>query len=56
LTIKKLENGQEPFATIVGCSDSRVPNEMIFDQGLEIYLSLVPGQVSAKRLDGILST
>lgn len=33
-TIKKLENGQAPFATIVGCSDSRVPNEMIFDQGL----------------------
>ena len=38
-TIKKLEKGQKPFATIVGCSDSRVPNEMVFDQ--------TAGQVSA---------
>jgi carbonic anhydrase len=48
LTIKKLENGQEPFATIVGCSDSRVPNEMIFDQGLgDLFIIRTAGQVSA---------
>ena len=29
--IKKLENGQRPSASSVSCSDSRVPNEMIFD-------------------------
>ena len=29
-TIKSLGLGQAPFATIVGCSDSRVPNEVIF--------------------------
>ena len=29
--IKKLENGQRPSASTVSCSDSRVPNEMIFD-------------------------
>jgi carbonic anhydrase len=47
-TIKKLENGQEPFATIVGCSDSRVPNEMIFDQGLgDLFIIRTAGQVSA---------
>ena len=26
--------GQEPFAIILGCSDSRVPAELVFDQGL----------------------
>lgn len=47
-TVKKLENGQEPFATIVGCSDSRVPNEMIFDQGLgDLFIIRTAGQVSA---------
>lgn len=47
-TIKKLEFGQKPFATIVGCSDSRVPNEMIFDQGLgDLFIIRTAGQVSA---------
>jgi carbonic anhydrase len=46
--IKKLENGQEPFATIVGCSDSRVPNELVFDQGLgDLFIIRTAGQVSA---------
>ena len=30
----QLADGQEPFAAILGCSDSRVPVEIIFDQGL----------------------
>lgn len=47
-TVKKLEEGQAPFATIVGCSDSRVPNEMIFDQGLgDLFIIRTAGQVSA---------
>ena len=47
-TIKKLENGQAPFAIIVGCSDSRVPNDMIFDQGLgDLFIIRTAGQVSA---------
>ena len=47
-TIKKLEFGQKPFATIVGCSDSRVPNELIFDQGLgDLFIIRTAGQVSA---------
>lgn len=46
--IKKLENGQQPFAIIVACSDSRVPNEMIFDQGLgDLFIIRTAGQVSA---------
>ncbi|MBI4264035.1 MAG: carbonic anhydrase, partial [Acidobacteria bacterium] len=27
-------DGQEPFAVVLGCSDSRVPVEIVFDQGL----------------------
>ena len=47
-TIHKLEKGQSPFAIIVGCSDSRVPNEMIFDQGLgDLFIVRTAGQVSA---------
>ena len=43
-----MEKGQEPFAVIVGCSDSRVPNEMIFDQGLgDLFIVRTAGQVSA---------
>ena len=30
----ELAAGQEPFAIILGCSDSRVPAEIVFDQGL----------------------
>jgi len=38
--------GQHPFAVIVGCSDSRVPPEVIFDQGLgDIFVIRTAGQV-----------
>jgi carbonic anhydrase len=30
----KFKSGQQPFAVVVGCSDSRVPLEIIFDQGV----------------------
>ena len=30
----ELVDGQRPFAVVVGCSDSRVPVEVVFDQGL----------------------
>ncbi len=42
---KLLEN-QTPFAVIVGCSDSRVPPEVIFDRGLgELFVVRVAGNV-----------
>lgn len=31
---KELVSGQKPFAVILGCADSRVPPELVFDQGL----------------------
>lgn len=39
---------QEPFAVILGCSDSRVPVEMIFDQGLgDLFVIRVAGNIVA---------
>lgn len=39
-------NKQEPFAIIIGCSDSRVPPEIIFDQGLgNLFVVRVAGNV-----------
>ncbi len=38
--------GQHPFAVIVGCSDSRVPPEIVFDQGLgDLFVVRVAGNV-----------
>ncbi|XDD48424.1 carbonic anhydrase [Leptospira sp. WS39.C2] len=45
--IKEVSKRQNPFATIVGCSDSRVPNEIVFDQGLgDLFILRTAGQVS----------
>lgn len=45
---EQLTAGQEPFAIILGCSDSRVPAEMIFDQGLgHLFVIRVAGNVVA---------
>lgn len=38
--IRDLKNGQHPFAVIVSCSDSRLPPELIFDQGLGDIFSI----------------
>ena len=43
-----VEKKQKPFAVIVGCSDSRVPNEIIFDQGVgDLFIVRTAGQVMA---------
>lgn len=44
----ELTSGQEPFAIILGCSDSRVPAEMVFDQGLgDLFVIRVAGNIVA---------
>lgn len=44
----ELTTGQEPFAIILGCSDSRVPVEFIFDQGLgDLFVIRVAGNIVA---------
>lgn len=43
-----LAAGQEPYAIILGCSDSRVPAEIIFDQGLgDLFVIRVAGNIVA---------
>lgn len=45
---RELTDGQEPRAIILGCSDSRVPAEIIFDQGLgDLFVIRVAGNVVA---------
>jgi carbonic anhydrase len=44
----ELAAGQEPFAVILGCSDSRVPVEIVFDQGLgDLFVIRVAGNIVA---------
>lgn len=44
----ELTAGQAPFAAILGCSDSRVPVEIIFDQGLgDLFVIRVAGNIVA---------
>ena len=44
----ELPSGQEPFAIILGCSDSRVPAEIVFDQGLgDLFVIRVAGNIVA---------
>ncbi len=44
----ELTQEQEPFAIILGCSDSRVPAELVFDQGLgDLFVIRVAGNIVA---------
>ncbi len=43
-----LQDGQRPFAVVIGCSDSRAPAELVFDQGLgQLFVVRVAGNVIA---------
>ena len=45
---RELAAGQEPFAIILGCSDSRVPADIVFDQGLgDLFVIRVAGNIVA---------
>jgi carbonic anhydrase len=45
---RELATGQEPLAIILGCSDSRVPAELVFDQGLgDLFVIRVAGNIVA---------
>jgi carbonic anhydrase len=49
----ELAASQEPFAIILGCSDSRVPAEIVFDQGLgDLFVVRVAGNIVAPSLVG----
>jgi carbonic anhydrase len=45
---RELTDGQAPFAIVLGCSDSRVPAELVFDQGLgDLFVIRVAGNIVA---------
>ena len=49
----RLAAGQEPFAIVLGCSDSRVPAEIVFDQGLgDLFVIRVAGNIVASSQIG----
>lgn len=53
---KHLLSDQKPFATILGCSDSRVPVELVFDQGFgDLFVVRVAGNVIAPDVIGSLA-
>lgn len=53
--LKNNELGQSPFAVIIGCADSRVPNEIIFDQGVgDLFITRTAGQVMAEASYGTI--
>lgn len=53
---KQIENtatGQSPYAAILGCLDSRVPPEIVFDQGIgDVFVGRVAGNVESTNMTG----
>jgi carbonic anhydrase len=53
--LAELARGQRPYATVLGCSDSRVPPELIFDAGFgELFITRVAGNVISPEIFGTL--
>jgi carbonic anhydrase len=53
--LAELAKGQRPYATVLGCSDSRVPPELIFDAGFgELFIVRVAGNVISPEVLGSL--
>ena len=53
--LSQLAREQRPYATILGCSDSRVPPELLFDAGFgELFVIRVAGNVLSPEVAGSL--
>lgn len=53
--LANLAKSQRPYATIVGCSDSRVPPELVFDAGFgELFIVRIAGNVISPEVMGTL--
>jgi carbonic anhydrase len=51
----EVAKGQKPFASILGCADSRVPSEIIFDQGFgDLFVCRVAGNIATPEETGSL--
>ena len=54
-TLTDLAKAQRPYATVLGCSDSRVPPEWVFDAGLgELFVIRIAGNVFSPEIAGTL--
>lgn len=53
--LQEVAKGQKPFAAVLGCADSRVPSEIIFDQGFgDLFVCRVAGNVATPEEIGSL--
>lgn len=53
--LASLARGQQPYATILGCSDSRVPPELVFDAGFgELFIIRLAGNVLSPEVAGTM--
>lgn len=53
--LKEVAREQKPFASILGCADSRVPVEIVFDQGLgDLFVCRVAGNIATPEETGSL--
>ncbi len=53
--LAELAKRQRPYATIIGCSDSRVPPELVFDAGFgELFIVRVAGNIISPEVMGTL--
>jgi carbonic anhydrase len=53
--LNEVAQGQKPYAAILGCADSRVPSEIVFDQGLgDLFVCRVAGNVATPEEIGSL--
>ena len=53
--LAELAKGQQPYATILGCSDSRVPPELVFDSGFgELFIIRLAGNVLSPEVAGTM--
>mmetsp|Transcript_9419 Transcript_9419/g.21573 ORF Transcript_9419/g.21573 Transcript_9419/m.21573 type:complete len:931 (-) Transcript_9419:157-2949(-) len=57
LRTRLADNGQEPFAIILSCSDSRVPVERIFDVGPgDLFVVRVAGNITGAPVSGLIGS
>jgi carbonic anhydrase len=53
--LKEVAAGQKPFAAFLGCADSRVPIEIVFDQGFgDVFVTRIAGNVADASIIGSL--
>lgn len=51
----EVAKSQKPFASILGCADSRVPSEIVFDQGLgDLFVCRIAGNIATTQQIGSL--